>query len=160
MKAYGAWRYSSTFLDLSTRCSWVVGFKPRPFHPRGKSPRYPLDLRLGGPQSRSGRRGKEKNRFPAGNWTLAVQPFARHYTDWAILTSKRKRYLVLYYGWWKKKAKVVWMYWYSYPKNDMHTVYWIRDQNKFRCCIFVLGIWVNKLLSYVVGTIWKSQMKI
>jgi hypothetical protein len=28
--------------------------------PLGKSPRYPLDRRLGGPQSRSGRRGEEK----------------------------------------------------------------------------------------------------
>jgi hypothetical protein len=28
---------------------------------RGKSPRYPLDRRLGGPQSRSGRGGEEEN---------------------------------------------------------------------------------------------------
>jgi hypothetical protein len=27
----------------------------------GKEPRYPLDRRLGGPQSRSGRDGEEKN---------------------------------------------------------------------------------------------------
>jgi hypothetical protein len=30
----------------------------------GKEPRYPLDRRLGGPQSRSGRDGKEKNSQP------------------------------------------------------------------------------------------------
>jgi hypothetical protein len=53
----GEWRYSSNFLDLSTRWRWVVGFTPRPFNPRGKSPQYPLDRRLGGPQSRSGRCG-------------------------------------------------------------------------------------------------------
>jgi hypothetical protein len=29
--------------------------------PPGKDPRYPLDRRPGGPQSRSGRGGKEKN---------------------------------------------------------------------------------------------------
>jgi hypothetical protein len=29
--------------------------------PQGKSPWYPLDRRLGGPQSRSGRGGEEKN---------------------------------------------------------------------------------------------------
>jgi hypothetical protein len=29
--------------------------------PPGKSPLYPLDRRLGGPQSRSGRGGEEKN---------------------------------------------------------------------------------------------------
>jgi hypothetical protein len=30
---------------------WVVNFMPRPLYPRGKSPRYPLDRRLGGPHS-------------------------------------------------------------------------------------------------------------
>jgi hypothetical protein len=32
--------------------------------PPGKDPRYPLYRRLGGPQSRSGRYEKEKNRLP------------------------------------------------------------------------------------------------
>jgi hypothetical protein len=31
---------------------------------QGKSPRYPLDRRLGGPQGRSGRGGEEKNSQP------------------------------------------------------------------------------------------------
>jgi hypothetical protein len=48
------------FLDLGTNWCWVVSFTPRPLYPRGKSPRYPLDRRLNGPQSRSGRRGEEK----------------------------------------------------------------------------------------------------
>jgi hypothetical protein len=30
----------------------VVSFTPRPLYRRGKGPRYPLDRRLGGPQSR------------------------------------------------------------------------------------------------------------
>jgi hypothetical protein len=33
----------------------------------GKSPRYPLDRRLGGPRSRSGRYGEEKNLALPGN---------------------------------------------------------------------------------------------
>jgi hypothetical protein len=33
----------------------VVGLTPRPLYPQGKSPSYPLDRRLGGPQSQSGR---------------------------------------------------------------------------------------------------------
>jgi hypothetical protein len=37
------------FLDLGTSWRLVVSFTRR-----GKSPRYPLDMRLGGPQSRSG----------------------------------------------------------------------------------------------------------
>jgi hypothetical protein len=45
------------FLKLSTSWRWVVSFTPRPLYLRGRSPRYPLDKRLGGPQSRSGRRG-------------------------------------------------------------------------------------------------------
>jgi hypothetical protein len=34
--------------------------------PPGKSPRYPLDRKLGGPQNRSGRRGEEKILEPTG----------------------------------------------------------------------------------------------
>jgi hypothetical protein len=46
------------FLDLGTSWRWVVSFTLRLLYPRGKSPRYPLDRRLGGPQSRSGVRGE------------------------------------------------------------------------------------------------------
>jgi hypothetical protein len=38
----------------------MFSFTPLPLYPRAKSPRYPFDRRLGGPQSRSGRRGEEK----------------------------------------------------------------------------------------------------
>jgi hypothetical protein len=51
-------------LDLGIRWTWVVSFTPRPFYPQGKSPEYPLDRRLGGPQSRSGHGGEEKNSQP------------------------------------------------------------------------------------------------
>jgi hypothetical protein len=39
----------------------VVSFAPRPLYLQGKSPWYPLDRKLGGPQNRSGRGGEEKN---------------------------------------------------------------------------------------------------
>jgi hypothetical protein len=42
----------------------VVSFTPRPLYHQGKRPWYPLDRRLGGPQSRSGRGGEEKNSQP------------------------------------------------------------------------------------------------
>jgi hypothetical protein len=42
----------------------VVSFTPRPFYFQRKSPCYPLDRRLGGPQSLSGRGGEEKNSQP------------------------------------------------------------------------------------------------
>jgi hypothetical protein len=41
----------------------MVSFAPRPLYYRGKSLRYPLDRRFGGPQSRSGRRGEQKVSF-------------------------------------------------------------------------------------------------
>jgi hypothetical protein len=57
----------------------VVRFTRRPLYPQRKSPRYPLDTRLGRPQSRSGRDGEEKNPIiaPAGNWIPVVQPVAQ-----------------------------------------------------------------------------------
>jgi hypothetical protein len=51
-------------LDLGTRWRWVVSFTPQLLYPQGKSPWYPLDRRLDGPQSRSGRGGEEKNSHP------------------------------------------------------------------------------------------------
>jgi hypothetical protein len=84
----GEWRYSSTILDLGTRWRWAISFTPRMLYPRGNCPRYPLDRRLSGPQSRSGRCGEERNLPPVVSRTPAVQPVARHHADWAILTSK------------------------------------------------------------------------
>jgi hypothetical protein len=37
------------FLDLGTSWRWVDSFTSRPLYPRGESPRYALDRRLGGP---------------------------------------------------------------------------------------------------------------
>jgi hypothetical protein len=50
--------------DLGASWRLVVRFTPRPLYPKGKSPWYPLDWRLGGPQSRSGCSGEEKNSQP------------------------------------------------------------------------------------------------
>jgi hypothetical protein len=44
----------------------VANFTYRPLYPGGKSPRYPLERRLGGPQNQSGRRGEEKILLPPG----------------------------------------------------------------------------------------------
>jgi hypothetical protein len=67
-------------LDLGTRWRWVVSFTPRPLYPRGNSPAYPLDRRLGGPQSRCGR-GEEKNSQPLlGLEPPIIQLVAQSYT--------------------------------------------------------------------------------
>jgi hypothetical protein len=65
MKAYrGNEGIAPRILDLGTRWRWVVSFTVRPLYPQGKNPWYPLDRTLGGPQSRSGRGGEEKNSQP------------------------------------------------------------------------------------------------
>jgi hypothetical protein len=52
----------------------------RPLYPREKSPRFALDMRLGGP--RAGLEAVEKRKLSlAGNRTPVVQPIARRYTD-------------------------------------------------------------------------------
>jgi hypothetical protein len=49
------------FFSLGTRWMWVVSFTPQPLYPQGKSPWYPMERGMGGPQSQSGRGGEEKN---------------------------------------------------------------------------------------------------
>jgi hypothetical protein len=61
IKAYwGSGGIAPRILDFGTRWRWVASFTPRPLYSQGKSPWYPLDRRLGGPQNRSERGGKEK----------------------------------------------------------------------------------------------------
>jgi hypothetical protein len=53
----------------------------RPPYPQGKSPCYPLDRRLGWPQSRSGRGGEEKNFQPLpGLEPPITQPVVQRHT--------------------------------------------------------------------------------
>jgi len=50
MKTYwGCGGIASRIRNLGTRWRWAVNFTPRPLYPQ-----YPLDRKLGGPQSRSG----------------------------------------------------------------------------------------------------------
>jgi hypothetical protein len=59
----------------------VVSFTPRPLYPQGKSPWYPLDRKLGGPQSRSEPGGEEKNSQPLpGLKPPIIQLVAQRYT--------------------------------------------------------------------------------
>jgi hypothetical protein len=107
---WGSGRIDPHFLDLGTGWSWVVRFTPLPLYLRGKSPWYPFDWRLGGPQSRSGRLTEERvlhlmrtrNSDPS-----VVQPVASRHTDWALpariytrIQLKSKRF--------KSSAKSLW----------------------------------------------------
>jgi hypothetical protein len=65
MKAYwGSGGITPRILDLGTRWRRVVSFMPLPLYLQGKSPWYPLERRLDGPQNRSGRGVEEKNSQP------------------------------------------------------------------------------------------------
>jgi hypothetical protein len=55
------WRYSFTILDICTGWRCVVSITPQSLYTWGKSPRYLLDRRLGGPQSKSGHWRREKS---------------------------------------------------------------------------------------------------
>jgi hypothetical protein len=85
MNTYGEWSYRSTILDLGTR--WSGSFRPQLLYPQGKSPRYPLDRRLGGPQSRSGRYGEEKNLAPAMKWKIQWPHRESNLPAWSSLKS-------------------------------------------------------------------------
>jgi hypothetical protein len=77
----------------------MVSFTPLPLYLQGKSSRYPLDMRLGGPQSPSGCHGEaEKPLPPTGNLTLAVQPIVTKLTSWLdALTQCMKGQSSLFY---------------------------------------------------------------
>jgi hypothetical protein len=54
---------------------------PQLLYPQGKNPWYPLDRRVGGPQSRSRGGGEEKNSQPLLLLEpLIIQPVVQHYT--------------------------------------------------------------------------------
>jgi hypothetical protein len=81
MKAYwGSGDIAPRILDLGTRWRRVVSFTHRSLYPQGKSRRYPLDKRLGGLQSRSGRSGENKAPKPLpGLEPPNIQPMAQRY---------------------------------------------------------------------------------
>jgi hypothetical protein len=61
MKTYrGSCSTAPRIRNLGTRRRWVFSFTPRPLYPMDKGYRFPLNSRLGGPQSRPRRGGKDK----------------------------------------------------------------------------------------------------
>jgi len=95
MKVY--WRsgcIDPRILGLGTRWLSVDSFTSRPLYTNGKSSWYPLDRRLGGRQSRSGRGGEEKNsQLLPGLKPPIIQPVAQRYnTD---ISYSKRRYPVI-----------------------------------------------------------------
>jgi hypothetical protein len=60
-KYWGMEVYLHAFLTSALDGGQWSASRPSRFTPREGAPRYPLDRRLGGPQSRSGHGGEEKN---------------------------------------------------------------------------------------------------
>jgi hypothetical protein len=73
----GEWMYRPTFSWLGTSWKWVISFTPRPLYTQGRSPRYPLDRRLGGPQSQSGQYGDVKILASTRTRTPTPWPFSQ-----------------------------------------------------------------------------------
>jgi hypothetical protein len=76
----------------------------------GKYRRYPLDMRLGAPQSRTGRYAEDGNLVLTKNQTPSLQILFRHYADWAVPTVGVRGYLTTFiaifskYTGWNDKA--------------------------------------------------------
>jgi hypothetical protein len=68
MKAYGGVdvEINVSLTSALVGGEWLVS-RPGHFTLRGKSPRYPLDRRLGWPRNRSRQRGEEKMLDPTGS---------------------------------------------------------------------------------------------
>jgi hypothetical protein len=80
MEAQGGERMYSSHSFMTSALDegeWSASRPGRALCP-GKGPPYPLNRRLGGPQSRSGHRGYRKNPLPVPG--PVVQSVARHYT--------------------------------------------------------------------------------
>jgi hypothetical protein len=76
------------FLNLALDGGWMVSSMPRPLYPWGKSPRYLLNRRLGGPQFWSERDGKEKNsHLLPGKVPWFSSPYPSRYTHRIIPSS-------------------------------------------------------------------------
>jgi len=71
---WGSGGIAPWILNFSTRWKWVVSFTSWLLYTQGKSLQYPLDRRVGGPQSQIGCGGEEKKSHycPSRNWTLFI----------------------------------------------------------------------------------------
>jgi hypothetical protein len=80
-KMYSSYSFLTLALDGG---EWSASHPGHALH-QGKDPQYPLDRRLGGPQSRSEHGLEEKSSAPVGVQTPIVHPVVGHYTAWATM---------------------------------------------------------------------------
>jgi hypothetical protein len=90
MNMYERVKIKFHILNLDNSIRWVVSLTVQSLYSLGSSSCWSLNRRLGGLQSQSGCYGDENIPPPAGNLTLITQPFASHFTDYAMLWQKHK----------------------------------------------------------------------
>jgi hypothetical protein len=118
-------------LDLGATWRWVISFTPSPFYNQVKSPCYPLDRRLGGPQSRSGHSG-EKFPVPAGTRTPDLPALSPALCRWAIPALKMCE---------KNWIKIMFGHMRDEEQDDVES-YVAKNLLLFILCLLSLG-WVN-----------------
>jgi hypothetical protein len=107
MKAYGqSGCIDPCFLELGNSWRWVVSLTVLLLYPQGKSPRYPLHRRFGGPQNRSGRNGEVEILGPAA--TRILTPRFTNLEPDAIPTALPR---LLVFGVWNKTSVCGWGRW-------------------------------------------------
>jgi hypothetical protein len=85
-----------------------------PLHPQGKSPRFPLDRRLGGHQSRSGSGVEEENSQPLPELEpQTIQNVAQRYT------TELSRLL-------SEKSTVKYLQLFHYNRNEYNLRVWLQ----------------------------------
>jgi hypothetical protein len=64
----------------------VISLTPPPLYPKGKSPTYPLDTKLGGPQNWSGHSDEEKDSKPLPGFEPLVKVRVKMEVAWTSKT--------------------------------------------------------------------------
>jgi hypothetical protein len=88
------WRLVPLICNLGNR--WRVSFTLRPLCPWGRSPQYPLDRRLDGPQAALDAVEKTEAFTTVGDRTpipRSSSPWPSHYTNWTILVLRKYLYV-------------------------------------------------------------------
>jgi hypothetical protein len=145
---WGSWGIALRILDTDTRWRWVVSFTPGSLYPQGKSSWHSLDRRLGGPQSRSGHGGEEKNSQPLSELKPPIiQPVAQRYT-----TELTRLIITLYYDT-KNNYSISLHFILKAASICLSVMLCYVEENKKNTCLFlfvVLSFWIFRL-SYPVN---------
>jgi hypothetical protein len=108
MKTYwGSVGIAPRIFNIGPRWRWVVSFTPWPLYPRRKSPQYPVDRRLGGPQSRSWRGGEEKKipslLLPGNDPVRPGCSLVSILTELPWLLAKSSTFYIFIKNWWDSR---------------------------------------------------------